>query len=151
MSSRKQRVERLLRLRQQKLDAQQRELARARLDERQAEKALAEAREAERQAARSRRAIARGATTVHALRDAGDWAASKSAQVEIAAHGLQRVRLGVRQRIEAVVKARRELEQLELLLSRVSQRERLQVTRAERSAEDEIAQRVAWPRRGGRQ
>lgn len=143
MSSRKARVERLIRLRDERLKEEVRKLklVQARVAELAREHELA--RQLLAKAEESRRNLSKAPASVLSFIEAEEWLFTR---VSIEAECARRLKLALteRQKAQARVKvARNKLRQLEKLAERIAERERELAARAARVLDDEIAGRIA--------
>jgi hypothetical protein len=143
MASRKARVERLIRLRDERLKEEVAKLkqAQARLEEVAREHELA--RQLLVRAEEQRRNLSQVQANVLSFIEAEEWLWTRT-QVESEAARRHKLAQLERQRAQNRVKvAKNKLRQLERLAERIVERERELATRKERMNEDEIAQRIA--------
>jgi exonuclease VII small subunit len=143
MSSRKVRVERLIRLRDERLKEEVRklELTRARLDEAAREHELA--RQLLAKAEERRRNLSKAPGNVISFIEAEEWLWTRLS-VEAEASRKLRLAQAERQKAQGRVKiAQSKLRQLERLAERIAEREREAEARAGRVLDDEIAGRIA--------
>jgi hypothetical protein len=149
MSSRRARVERLIRLRDERLKEEVRKLklAQARVEELAREHELA--RQLLMKAEERRRNLSQGPANVLAFIEAEEWLFTRGAVETESARRLKLVQ-AERQKAQARVKvARNKLRQLEKLAERIAERERELAARAARVLDDEIAGRIARNGRSG--
>jgi hypothetical protein len=143
MASRKMRVERLIRMRNERLKEEVVKLkqSQARLDEVAREHELA--RQLLAKAEERRRNLSRVQANVLSFMEAEEWLWTRT-QVETEAARRHKLAQLERQRAQNRVKvAQNKLRQLERLAERILERERELAARHERASEDEIAQRIA--------
>jgi flagellar export protein FliJ len=143
VSARKQRIERIVRLRDEKLKQAVFSLETARAHEREADTALEAARKGFRQAEDSRRTMGDKGADVSTFIEIQNWLNSRSVEVELSERRQARARLVVEQCQREVADARNKLKQLEHLQLRLATQHRNELRRKERVSDDEIAQRVA--------
>lgn len=148
MSGREARIQRIVRLRDDRLKQAVRALEEARLLERQVAGELAIALSEREQAETARRNLVSIRADIRDFIEADEWLRSRSIVEEIAIHRLRQVRTQLDRALARVAEARFKVRQLEQLALRLEEQRRLKQNRIERAQEDEIAQRVAQSQRG---
>jgi hypothetical protein len=150
MSSREARIERIVRLRDERLKQAVRTLEESRAVERKAGSELALAMSAREQAETARRELIQARADILDFIEAEEWLRSRSIAEELATHRLQKARAQLDRAVAKVTEARVKVRQLEQLALRLEEQKRKKQARRERVLEDEIGQRVAQSQRGQR-
>jgi hypothetical protein len=150
MSSREARIDRIVRLRDDRLKQAVRALEEIRALERKAQSEMATAFAAREQAETARRDLIITPSDILDYIEAEEWLRSRSIAEEIAARRLQKVRIQLERSIAKVTEARIKVRQLEQLKVRLAEAKRRKQARVDRALEDEIGQRVAQSQRGQR-
>ncbi len=143
MSTREARIARVVHLRDQRLKLAVKALEEARALERRALAELSAAQSSRQGAELARRELARTGTDIRSFIEAEEWLRSRFIEEELCSLRVQRARMQVDRGQQRVKEAALKLRQLELLQERLRQARRAKESRAERSSEDEIGQRVA--------
>ena len=139
---RRQRFERLLRLRQREVDKKRAALAQANEAMRVTRLALEEAQTALRDAARLYRLPAGQSRSAEAFMEAGQWLRDRVKLVERALVAQEHMKEKVRIAETGVKEAEREKRKVETLLQRIAEEERLEQNRREQIEQDEMASRM---------
>jgi hypothetical protein len=150
MSSREARIERIVRLRDERLKQAVRVLEESRAVERKAGAEFALATSAREQAETARRELIQARADILDFIEAEEWLRSRSIAEELATHRLQKARAQLDRAVAKVTEARVKVRQLEQLALRLEEQKRKKQARRERVLEDEIGQRVAQSQRGQR-
>lgn len=150
MSTREVRIARIIRVRDERLREAVKVLEQARVVERQAESDLSLALSARQAAEAARRQLSVTPGDILEFILAEDWLRSQSILEELAAHRAHRARSVLQKAQLRVKEAHIKVRQLEQLQGRLEQARRVKETRAERTLEDEIGQRVVQRQRGRR-
>lgn len=150
MSGREARIDRLVRLRDERLKQAVRVLEEARAAERKASADLATALAERQHAEAARRELLSTGADVLDFMEADEWLRSRSILEEQAHRRLQRTQAGLQRAQAQVAEARTKVRQLEQLKVRLEEARRKKQNRVERALEDEIGQRVAQSHRGRR-
>jgi flagellar export protein FliJ len=143
MSTREARIERVVRLRDQRLKLAVRALEEARLLERRAQMEFNVAQSSRQHAERERRELSRTGTDIRSFIEAEDWLRSRNIAEELCALRLRQARAQLDKGQQRVQEAAIKVRQLELLQGRLRKARQAKENRAERAVEDEIGQRVA--------
>jgi hypothetical protein len=150
MSSREARIDRIVKLRDERLKQAVRVLEETRMLER---KVLAEhtaAFTSREQAETARRDLSLVRADILDFIEAEEWLRSRSMVEELAARRLRQARGQLERALSKVTEARIKVRQLEQLKLRLEEARRRKQSRLERTLEDEIGQRVAQKQRGQR-
>ncbi|HTV17911.1 MAG TPA: hypothetical protein VMG12_04550 [Polyangiaceae bacterium] len=150
MSGREARIDRILRLRDERLKQAVRVLEESRVLERKAAGDFAGAQSAREQAETARRDLIRGRADILDFIEAEEWLRSRTLVEDSCARRLQKARALLERAITKVTEARVKVRQLEQLKMRLEEQKRKKLARRERALEDEIGQRVARSQRGQR-
>jgi hypothetical protein len=150
VSNREARIDRILRLRDERLKQAVRALEESRLVERRMQSELSAAFMAREQAETARRDLILIQADILDFIEAEDWLRSRSIAEELATMRLQKARANLDRALTKVNEARMKVRQLEQLKLRLEEQRRKKQRRAERVQEDEIGQRVAQSQRGRR-
>jgi hypothetical protein len=149
-SAREARIERIVRLRDERLKQAVRALEETRLLERKVGHEFAVALAAREQAETARRDLSGVRADILDFIEAEEWLSSRTIVEELAARRLQKVRIQLDRALARVSEARIKVRQLEQLELRLEEQRRKKQARADRVLEDEIGQRVAQSQRGQR-
>jgi hypothetical protein len=147
VSGREARIDRIVRLRDDRLKQAVRALEEARAVERKMASEMATALESRVQAETARRGLSLGGADILDFIEAEEWLRSCTITEELAARRLQRSRVLLERNITKVTEARIKVRQLEQLKLRLAEAKRKKLARQERALEDEIGQRVAQGQR----
>lgn len=139
---RRQRFLRLLKLRQRAVDEQLAELGRRKTALRETRLQLERAQTALRDAARQYRLPAGESRRADAFMEAGAWLQDRVGRVELALVQQNQAKTAVDQATLAVQKAERDKRQVETLLDRLAEEERIATNRREQIEQDEFAART---------
>jgi hypothetical protein len=150
VSGREQRIERIVRLRDERLKQTVRVLEEARVLERKIAGEMATAFAAREQAENARRELSVMRADILDFIEAEEWLRSRSIAEELAARRLRQARAQLERAVAKVTEARVKVRQLEQLKMRLEEAARKKQQRRERALEDEIGQRVAQSQRGQR-
>jgi hypothetical protein len=150
VSGREARIDRIVRLRDDRLKQAVRALEEARGVERKVAGEMAAALEARERAETARRDLSAGGADILDFIEAEEWLRSCTIAEELAARRLQKARVLLDRNIARVTEARIKVRQLEQLKIRLAEAKRKKLARQERTLEDEIGQRVAQGQRGQR-
>lgn len=140
-------IQRLIELRQREVDAELSQLASVRRDVTQAESELTQVRLALQQALEERRQLAHSAMDVDAWRSQEEWLETLAVRQTRAANNLAAVKVQERRAVAKVSVAHKKKKQAEMLMERLQRARQLEVVRAERKQEDELALRHTMRRR----
>lgn len=151
MSPRRNRIEKVVVLREKELDKRIAELTEQKNREQAAKRLLEQEREDARLASQARRKMAENELSAQDWIAANEWLKSRTARAELAeSYALKASHVTAHARAE-VLNARTDLKKLEVLSSRIAAEERNREERASRRLEDElVAQRFFSERRGGK-
>jgi hypothetical protein len=149
-SDREARIDRIVRLRDDRLKQAVRALEEARALERKAGHEMAIALGAREQAETARRELISTRADILDFIEAEEWLRSRTLVEELAARRLQKVRAQLDRALSRVTEARIKVRQLEQLKLRLEEQRRKKQSRIDRALEDEIGQRVAQSQRGQR-
>jgi hypothetical protein len=150
MSGREQRIERIVRLRDDRLKQAVRVLEEARALERKLGLEMATAVATREQAENARRNLILIRADILDFIEAEEWLRSRSIAEEVAARRLRQAKAQLDRALAKVAEARVKVRQLEQLKLRLEEAARKKQQRRERALEDEIGQRVAQSQRGQR-
>jgi hypothetical protein len=150
VSGREARIQRIVRLRDDRLKQAVRVLEEARLLERRVAGEHAVAFADREQAETARRELISMRADIRDFIEAEEWLRSCSIVEEIATRRLRQVRAQLDRALARVAEARIKVRQLEQLALRLEEQRRRKQSRVERAQEDEIGQRVAQSQRGQR-
>lgn len=150
MSGREARIDRILRLRDERLKQAVRTLEETRAIERKAGAEFAAASSQREQAETARRDLIQSRADILDFIEAEEWLRSRSIVEELCTRRLQKARAQLERAIAKVTEARVKVRQLEQLKIRLEEQKRKKQARRERALEDEIGQRVARSQRGQR-
>lgn len=150
MTGREARIERIVRLRDERLKQAVRTLEESRAVERKAGLEFAVASAAREQAETARRDLSNVRADILDFIEAEEWLRSRSIVEELCTRRLQKARAQLERAIGRVTEARVKVRQLEQLKLRLAEQKRKKQARLERTLEDEIGQRVAQSQRGQR-
>jgi hypothetical protein len=150
VSGREARIQRIVRLRDDRLKQAVRVLEEARLLERRVAGEFAVALGEREQAETARRDLISMRADILDFIEAEEWLRSRSIVEEIATRRLRQVRAQLDRALARVAEARIKVRQLEQLALRLEEQRRRKQSRIERAQEDEIGQRVAQSQRGQR-
>lgn len=148
MSGRKARIERIVRLRDERLKQAVRALEECRQLERRMHAEHGAARTARLTAEAARRDLSQTRASILAFIEAEEWLRSQMLSEELAARRHERARAALERAIGKVNEARMKVRQLEQLVLRLDEAERKKQRRTERTRDDEIGQRAAQLQRG---
>ncbi len=140
-------IQRLIELRQREVDAELSHLAAVRREVAQAEAELTQVRLALQEALEERRRLAHSAMDVNAWRSQEEWLETLAVRQARAANNLSATKVQERRAVAKVGVAHKKKKQAEMLLERLQRARALEVVRAERKQEDELAQRHVSQRR----
>jgi hypothetical protein len=147
VSGREARIDRIVRLRDDRLKQAVRALEETRVVERKMAGEMAAALESRVQAETARRGLSLGGADILDFIEAEEWLRSCTITEELAARRLQRARVLLERNMSKVTEARIKVRQLEQLKLRLAEAKRKKLARQERALEDEIGQRVAQGQR----
>lgn len=150
MSGREARIDRIVRLRDERLKQAVRTLEEARAIERKAGAEFLAAAAAREQAETARRDLILVRADILDFIEAEEWLRSRSILEELCTRRLQKARAQLDRAVAKVTEARVKVRQLEQLKFRLEEQRRQKQARRERALEDEIGQRVAQSQRGQR-
>ena len=150
MSNREARIERIVRLRDERLKQTVRALEESRLLERRVQGEYNAALAAREQAETARRQLSLVGADILDFIEAEEWLRSQTIAEELAALRLSKARANLERAVARVTEARMKVRQLEQLKHRLEEQRKKKQSRAERVLEDEIGQRVAQSQRGQR-
>ncbi len=140
---RKQRIERILRVREQQLRTQVAKLEQVARAAREAAQELAAAQATSTRAEEDRRRLVEQSAKVMTFSEANDWLLTTRARQALAARELHRQEVMLEKQRGAVNQSRTKLKQIERILEREAERTQAARSKRERSLEDEAAQRLA--------
>jgi hypothetical protein len=149
-SGREARIDRIVRLRDERLKQAVHALEEARALERNAAHEFAGARSGREQAETARRDLISIPAEILDFIEAEEWLRSSAIVEELAAMRLQKLRVQLDRALAKVTEARVKVRQLEQLKKRLEEQRRKKQSRIDRVLEDEIGQRVAQSQRGQR-
>jgi flagellar biosynthesis chaperone FliJ len=149
-SAREARIDRIVRLRDERLKQAVSALEEARALERRAAQDFASASSSREQAEAARRDLMSVQADILDFIEAEEWLSSRTIVEELAAWRLQKLRVQLERALARVAEARIKVRQLEKLKLRLEEQRRKQQSRIDRALEDEIGQRVAQGNRGQR-
>jgi hypothetical protein len=150
MNAREARIDRIVRLRDERLKQAVRSLEESRAIERKAGAEFAVATAAREQAETARRELIQSRADILDFIEAEEWLRSCSIVEELCTRRLQKARAQLDRAVAKVTEARVKVRQLEQLKFRLEEQKRKKQARLERALEDEIGQRVAQSQRGQR-
>lgn len=150
MNAREARIDRIVRLRDERLKQAVRALEESRALERKTSSDLALAIGAREEAEAARRQLSQTRADVLDFIESEEWLRSRSLLEDLAAQRLRKAQAQLDRAICRVAEARVKVRQLEQLQKRLAEQRRRKQARAERAQEDEIGQRVAQSQRGQR-
>jgi hypothetical protein len=150
MSGREERIDRIVRLRDERLKQAVRSLEESRAVERKAGSEFMVATAEREQAETARRQLIQARAEILDFIEAEEWLRSRSIVEELCTHRLQKARAQLDRAVARVTEARVKVRQLEQLKLRLEEQKRKKQARLERVLEDEIGQRVAQSQRGQR-
>jgi len=150
MSGREARIERILRLRDERLKQAVGTLEESRTVERKVAAEFAAATAAREQAETARRDLINSRAEILDFIEAEEWLRSRAIVEELCTRRLQKARAQLERAIGKVTEARVKVRQLEQLELRLEEQKKKKLARRERALEDEIGQRVARSQRGQR-
>lgn len=150
MSNREARIERIVRLRDERLKQTVRALEESRLLERRVQGEFSAALLAREQAEAARRELSQLGADILDFIEAEEWLRSQTIAEELAGLRLAKARANLERAVAKVTEARMKVRQLEQLKHRLEAQRKKKQSRAERVLEDEIGQRVAQSQRGRR-
>jgi hypothetical protein len=150
VSNREARIDRIVRLRDERLKQTVRALEESRQLERRVQGELSSAVSAREQAEAARRELSQVGADILDFIEAEEWLRSRSIAEELAALRLSKARANLERAVAKVTEARMKVRQLEQLKHRLEEQRKKKQSRAERVLEDEIGQRVARLQRGQR-
>jgi hypothetical protein len=150
MSGREARIERIVRLRDDRLKQAVRVLEESRALDRKATGEMVAALAGREQAETARRDLILTRADILDFIEADEWLRSRTIVEEIATRRLRQVRAQLDRAVAKVTEARVKVRQLEQLKLRLEEAQRKKEKRRERALEDEIGQRVAQSQRGQR-
>ena len=150
MSGREARIDRIVRLRDERLKQAVRVLEETRAVERRLAGEMATALSAREQAETARRELILTRADILDFIEAEEWLRSRTIAEEVAARRLAKARVQLDRAVSKVTEARVKVRQLEQLKIRLEEAKRRKQNRIERALEDEIGQRVAQSQRGQR-
>jgi hypothetical protein len=148
MTGREARIDRIVRLRDERLKQAVRSLEESRAVERKAGAEFAVATAAREQAETARRELSSMRADILDFIEAEEWLRSRALVEELCTRRLQRARAQLDRAVAKVTEARVKVRQLEQLKFRLDEQRRKKQARLERALEDEIGQRVAQSQRG---
>ena len=148
--TREARIDRIVRLRDERLKQAVRALEETRLVERRFQAELNAAFLSREQAETARRELTQVRADILDFIEAEEWLRSRTIAEELATLRLQKARANLDRALTRVNEARMKVRQLEQLKLRLEEQRRKKQLRAERILEDEIGQRVAQSQRGQR-
>jgi flagellar export protein FliJ len=150
MSTREVRIQRVVRLRDERMKRAVQALEEARAVERKASAEHAALLLEKQQAEAARRAQNLTGATILQLIEAEEWLRSRSLAEELQRQRLRQATQQCEKNQVRVKEERTKLRQLEQLQERIKQARRLEENRLERASEDEIGQRIAQTQRNRR-
>ena len=150
MSGREARIDRILRLRDERLKQAVRVLEESRAMERKVFGEFTTATSAREQAETARRELILGRADILDFIEAEEWLRSRSLVEELCTLRLHKARAQLDRAVTKVTEARVKVRQLEQLKLRLDEQRRKKQARRERALEDEIGQRAARNQRGQR-
>ena len=150
MTGREARIDRIVRLRDERLKQAVRTLEESRAVERKAGAEFAIATTAREQAETARRDLTLSRADILDFIEAEEWLRSRTLVEELCTRRLQKARAQLERAVARVTEARVKVRQLEQLKLRLEEQNRKKQARQERALEDEIGQRVAQSQRGQR-
>jgi hypothetical protein len=150
MNGREARIDRIVRLRDERLKQAVRGLEESRAVERKAGAEFALAAAGREQAETARRELIQVRADILDFIEAEEWLRSRTIVEELCTRRLQKARALLERAVAKVTEARVKVRQLEQLKFRLEEQKRKKQARAERVLEDEIGQRVAQSQRGQR-
>jgi hypothetical protein len=151
VSNREVRIDRIVRLRDERLKQAVRVLEESRLMERRFQGELSLALAAREQAETARRELSQtGGADILDYIEAEEWLRSRTIAEELAVRRLAKARANMERALTKVTEARMKVRQLEQLKQRLEEQRKKKQSRAERVLEDEIGQRAAQRQRGQR-
>jgi hypothetical protein len=150
VSGREARIDRIVRLRDDRLKQAVRVLEESRAVERKLAAEMATALAAREQAEDARRQLSVTHGDIVDFIEAEEWLRSRTIAEELAARRLVKARAQLERNIAKVTEARIKVRQLEQLKLRLAEAKKKKQARVERALEDEIGQRVAQGTRGQR-
>jgi hypothetical protein len=150
VSGREARIERIVRLRDDRLKQAVRVLEESRALERKVGVEMAVALAAREQAENARRDLSHMRADIRDFIEAEEWLRSRAIAEEIAERRLRQARAQLDRAVAKVTEARIKVRQLEQLKLRLEEAQRKKQQRRERALEDEVGQRVAQSQRGQR-
>jgi len=150
MSGREARIDRIVRLRDERLKQAVRVLEETRVVERRVAGEMASAIAAREQAETARRDLIRTRADILDFIEAEEWLRSRTIAEEVTGRRLAKARAQLDRAVGKVSEARVKVRQLEQLKIRLEEAKRRKQNRLERALEDEIGQRVAQSQRGQR-
>jgi hypothetical protein len=148
-TEREARIDRIIRLRDERLKQAVRALEEARALERKAGHEMSVALSAREQAETARRELSSTRSDILDFIEAEEWLRSRTLVEELAARRLQKMRAQLDRALSRVAEARIKVRQLEQLKLRLEEQRRKKQNRIDRALEDEVGQRVAQSQRGG--
>jgi hypothetical protein len=149
-TEREARIDRIIRLRDERLKQAVRALEEARALERKAGHEMSVALSAREQAETARRELISTRSDILDFIEAEEWLRSRTLVEELAARRLQKMRAQLDRALSRVAEARIKVRQLEQLKLRLEEQRRKKQNRIDRALEDEVGQRVAQSQRGQR-
>jgi hypothetical protein len=149
-TGREARIDRIVRIRDERLKQAVRALEEIRALERKVGHEFAVALGAREQAETARRDLILARADILDFIEAEEWLRSRTIAEEIAANRLSKVRAQLDRALSRVAEARTKVRQLEQLKLRLEEQRKKKQGRMERALEDEIGQRVAQSQRGQR-
>jgi hypothetical protein len=150
MNGREARIDRIVRLRDERLKQAVRALEESRAVERKAGAEFTVATAAREQAETARRELIQSRADILDFIEAEEWLQSRTIVEELCTRRLQKARALLDRAVAKVTEARVKVRQLEQLKFRLDEQKRKKLARLERALEDEIGQRVAQSQRGQR-
>ncbi len=150
MSGREARIDRIVKLRDERLKQAVRVLEETRMLERKVVAEYSAAFASREQAETARRDLSQARADILDFIEAEEWLRSRTVVEEIAARRLRQARAQLDRALSKVTEARIKVRQLEQLKIRLEEARRRKQSRVERTLEDEIGQRVAQSQRGQR-
>lgn len=150
MSSREARIDRIVKLRDERLKQAVRVLEETRLLERKVVAEFTAAFAAREQAETARRDLSQARADILDFIEAEEWLRSRAIVEDLAARRMRQARAQLDRALSKVTEARIKVRQLEQLKIRLEEARRRKQNRLERTLEDEIGQRVAQSQRGQR-
>lgn len=150
MSNREARIDRIVRLRDERLKQAIRAMEESRAIERRIQAEYDAALAGREQAETARRDLIQNRADILDFIEAEEWLRSRTLVEELTARRLQKARANLERALTRVNEARIKVRQLEQLKLRLAEQRRKKQARAERVLEDEIGQRVAQNQRNQR-